>query len=105
MPDINNPSDKANIRAILLAGQATDFWDVLCQVIDINIERQDAQINDEDIMDLDPVEYKTTMEILKGRKRDLIKLKKIPETLILDMEDPDQSQPDLDPYDKTDLEL
>ena len=102
MIDIHDPEQKDAVRDILSQGLRSDFWELLCQVLDDNIRHQDEQINDEDVMDLDPVMYKTTMEILKGRKSDLQKLKELPEKVILDLQDPNQTEPDFDPYEKKD---
>ena len=100
MIDIHNTENKDAIRDIVSQGMRSDFWEILCQVLDDNIRHQDEQINDEEVMDLDPVQYKTTMEILKGRKSDLQKLKELPEKIILDLQDPSQTEPDFDPYEK-----
>ena len=100
MIDIHDVENKDAVRDILSQGVSSDFWELLCQVLDDNIKAQDEQINDEDVMDLDPVQYKTTMEILKGRKSDLQKLKELPQKIILDLQDPNQTEPEFDPYEK-----
>ena len=95
---LDDPKDSEAIQETLRSGQATDFWAVLKQVIEASIDSIKLQLDGEDIAELTPDKYKVMVEILKGRKKDLTKLLELPETLIMHLESPDQSEINFDPY-------
>ena len=98
MIDLKDPSNKEGYQETLRSGKATEFWSVLQQALRDSIEHIQSQLDGEDIADLSPEQYKVQVEILKGRKKDLQKLLELPDTLIVWLESPDQTQPNLDPY-------
>lgn len=105
MIDLYNPENKENTIAKLRDGATSDFWEIIQSALAEILKDIQEQIDGKEITQLTAEEYKVMMEILKGRKRDLLKLMELPNTLILDLEDPDQTQPDLRVYeDESDLD-
>lgn len=99
MIDIYNPENAKTVQQELRQGQGTEFWQILQAATDEIIKDIEEQIDGEKIRALPANEYKVVMEILKGRKKDLLKLKELPGTLIIELENPNQSEPDFRAYD------
>jgi len=97
---LDNPKDRESIQEVLRQGQQTEFWHILTQALDDSIEHIQSELDGDGITGLAPDKYKVMAEILKGRKKDLKKLKELPEILIVYLENPDQTAPDFDPYEK-----
>lgn len=96
---INNPDNSKAVQQILLDGKATEFWHILCEVIDQNIKHVERQIFDrEEGGSMDASEYKVWLETLKNRRHDLMELKNLPDSLMMKMNQPDQSIENFDPY-------
>lgn len=99
MIDFSKSEDRVVAADTLRAGAKGEFWAIMLQVLDQNISHIEREMASEDMSEMDATEYKVQMEVWKGRKRDLLKLKLLPETLIVELEDPDQTEPTFDPYD------
>lgn len=98
MRKIEDPKNRESIREIMRQGAASEFWQLVLEVLDQNIEHQQTMIEGDAIGDLGADEYKINMEVLKSRKRYLTMLKELPNTVILSLERPDQKEVILDPY-------
>lgn len=93
-----------NIVPIIKAGMASDFWRVICQNLDVNIEALQSEIQSDTLRDLSPGAYKHRVELLKARMKYLAKLKELPELLIQNNGILEGEDEDLDPYDKPERE-
>ena len=106
MIDIHDPKNVKSVQSILRQNKVGEFWQIIEQAIDEIIDDIQEQLDGKDITKYPAQEYKVMNEILKGRKRDLLKLKELPDTLILELENPDQSEPDMRGYeDISDLNI
>jgi len=99
MIDVRDPKNIESVKSILRQNKTGEFWQIIELAIDEILTDIQEQLDGKDILKYSAPEYKVMNEILKGRKRDLLKLKELPDTLILELENPDQSEPDMRGYD------
>ena len=95
---LKNPADSKNIQEVLRQGLNTEFWQIIAQAIDDNIENPQEQMDSDKLFALPPDQYKLENEILKEKRRHYQKLKELPLTLISWLQNPNQNEPNLDPY-------
>lgn len=103
MIDIHDPKNIPVIRDVLRQGQQTEFWQVVCALIDESVARKRAELMGDDLLEVPGAEYKTRVEILKNEIIDRETLKDLPESFIVELESPDQTDPDFDPYPKPEV--
>ncbi|MBI4136855.1 hypothetical protein HY469_02220 [Candidatus Roizmanbacteria bacterium] len=90
--------DLVAIRAILLDGMRTEFWRVICDSLDENIDLIEKDMDDSALREFPGNEYKIRMEVLKAKKRHLIALKEFPGNVAKQLEETEKAQVELDPY-------
>ena len=95
---LNDPKNKENIKEILSQGIATEFWSILLQALDESIIHLQKEQDSDDMRDLPAEQYKVEAEILKAKRANLHKLKDLPTSIIAWLIQPDQSEPNFDPY-------
>lgn len=89
-----------DIKGILEAGTRTDFWEIILNGIDENIERIEGKMRDEELRKLPAEQYKLENELLKMQIDYLKYLKELPDLIKQSLGSPDNSTPDFDPYEK-----
>jgi hypothetical protein len=97
---LSNPKDKKNIQKTLRQGAATEFWQIILQALDESIQYLQNQQDSEEMRELSSEQYKVENEILKAKRANLKILKELPSTIMGWLENPDQSEPEFDPYNK-----
>lgn len=95
---LRNVEDRKNVQEVLRQGETTEFWALIKEFVQERVDNITQQMESEETAQLPVAEYKTTMEILKGRRKDLVGLLDLPQELILQVEEPDQTQELLDPF-------
>ncbi len=95
---LKNPADSKNIQEVLRQGMNTEFWQIITQAIDDNIENLQEQMDSDKLLALPPDQYKLENEVLKEKRRHYQKLKELPLILIDWLQNPNQNEPELDPY-------
>src|SRR3990167_510212 len=98
MLDLSNPKDKASIQAIMAEGLKSDFWRLIVQYLSEKTRSVEAAQNSDSFKDLPADQYKVENEIYRARKEIYEKMKDLPAIISSDVEQPDQSSPNLDPY-------
>ena len=86
-------------QEILRQGQSTEFWRLILEVLDQNVENLRAQQDSEDFKELSNEQYKIENELLKAKIKYNQKLKDLPNTLIAHLQTPNQEVKNFDPYD------
>lgn len=92
--------DKELVKKTLIEGVNTDFWQILCEVLDDNLENLD-RVFLQDVKDFEGLlaeECKIRMQVYLEKKKYLAKLKDLPRDIVESFNEVDQSQPDLDVY-------
>lgn len=84
--------------SIIRQGLSSPFWQIICKGIDDNIKAIEKETEDERMDELPAEEYKIMMEVLKMKKRYLLKLKDYPGFLLENSKQPVQTTPNYDPY-------
>ena len=95
---LENPKDRASIEETLRQGESTEFWGIIKQALEDNIDQVQAQLDGDEIAELPASEYKIKAEILKWRKNHIKSMLDLPQSVIAHLKSPDQTEPDLDPY-------
>lgn len=95
---INDPQQKENIKEILAQGQTTEFWLLIGEALDQSIQRLERERDGADLKELPADQYKLEDQLLKAKIHYLKHLKDLPATIGKWIEQPDQTQPNLDPY-------
>ena len=86
-------------QEILRVGMDTDFWRVLIEGIQANIEELRKKNDDEEFRNLPANQYKLENELLLAKIKYLEKLIHLPTEMIAWFENPDNTVEDHDPYD------
>jgi len=96
----DNPKDRDSIREVLKQGVKADFWKIIIQGLDAIIENLQKEQDSEGLKELPAEQYKVESEILKAKRKYLKDLKEFPQTLLSDLDDPNENNKpeDLDPY-------
>mgnify|MGYP001599874952 CR=1 FL=1 len=76
----------------------SEFWLIICESLDETIESIKVAQDNPKLSALPPDQYKVENEILRTRRQNLEDLKNLPTILIQSLEQPDQSEPNLDPH-------
>ena len=91
------------IQEILRLGAEGDFWELLLKALK-DSKKQLKKLLDDDDPDLPAEMYKFERELLKAKVEYIDKLLKLPETLIVWLENPNNIAKDFDPYEKPNLD-
>ena len=78
----------SEIASVLRQGMQSDFWQIICKELDINIARLTDEIDD--MSNVPVAEYKGIAETFKAKKQHLKDLKALPERMIEGFEEPSQ---------------
>ena len=89
-----------DIISIMELGKSEDFWATLCAKIDEAIDILEHQEDAQSLETLSPEQYKFEMALLKAKQKFLRTLKEYPDSIIQDMQEPNNEQPEYDPYQK-----
>ena len=98
MPEENQQATKATSQEILRLGAQGDFWQLILNALKKNKENLQTTLDGEDLTDLPADQYKLESEILKTKIKYIDKLSKLPESLIVWHENPDNIEKNFDPY-------
>ena len=93
--------EKENAKEILRIGMSSEFWRLLSEGLDDNIENLRKMQDSDEMQELAPEQYKLRSELLKAKKKYLTDLKKLPQSLIDFLSDPQGNNEDphnFDPY-------
>ena len=96
-----NPSNIDSAKEVLRLGQGTEFWKLLCDALDDSIAHLQAEQDGDEINGLPAEQYKLMSELLKAKRKYLVHLKNLPETLIAYLTQPAgniEKEPNFDPY-------
>ena len=94
-----DPKDKANVQEILRQGMSSRFWEIICDAIEDSIFYLQGLQDGDEINELPPEQYKIQNEVLKAKRANLEKLKKMPLTLSEHLNDPNAfGEKNYDPY-------
>lgn len=99
MLDLHNPEHASQIVALLKAEVSNDFWQILVQALQENITDVEQRLEAEDLSGKDPVTYKHVMEMLRLRKKYLLKLVQLPDTVMSYLDMPEETLDSFDAYD------
>lgn len=84
--------------AIIRQGATSEFWKLICKIVDENIRLVEEQMESENMDDLPADEYKVMSQVLKLKKKMYLSLKDLPKSFLESKKLPDQSTPNFDPY-------
>ena len=85
--------------SVLESGRASEFWRLICQAIDANIEELEKDRRAPELITISAPEYKLRVELINGKIDHLENLKNTPDNLIASVLE-DKPEEDLDPYEK-----
>lgn len=88
----------AEKQEILKRGVASDFWEIVCEGIDKEVERLEVDQRDEKMFKLTAEQYKFEHQILMAKIKYLKKLQEIPEEVIVSLNDFKSEEKEEDPY-------
>ena len=100
MITFNTEGKRESAKETLRLGAKTDFWKLILEVLDDNIESLRKEQDSDEFRELDSHQYKTENEILKAKINYLKQLKKTPDNVIGWLGNPDSGDFNPDPYDK-----
>ena len=84
---------------VLESGRTSEFWTLLCQAIDANIEELKLDLRAPELIAFPAVEYKLRVELINAKIEHLEHLKETPTRLIEAVAE-DKPEEDPDPYQK-----
>lgn len=96
-----DPKNIESAKEILRTGTSTEFWRLICNALDDSIAHLQAEQDGDDIKDLPSEQYKVEAELLKAKRKYLVHLKGLPNTLIQYLTEPPdntEKQKNFDPY-------
>ena len=94
--NLNDSTKKEEIKRILKDGLTNEFWVLICQAINKDIEMLRNVPNG--FADLPAEQYKFESELVREKINYLEALRAKPNEIINDLTEPDQSRPEHDPY-------
>lgn len=94
--------DDKHIEKILREGAVSEFWEIIKEALDENIENVDRMILTEleDLEDMPAEEFKIRLSILREKKKHYAMLKGTPYLIVQSLGEPEKLIDDLDVYDK-----
>lgn len=95
--NLHNPKDRDNVKAVLEQGGDTDFWKLIVQAIEENIERLKKEMDD-DMSSLPAEQYKTRRECLIAEIKHFEYLRELPKEIIMSLDSTEFLEPRYDPY-------
>jgi len=103
METLADSPDKEHLEKILREGAVTSFWKTVKRAIDENIDALNEtylkNIKNGEYDDFSAEECKIRMLIYKEKVYHLEQLKELPFSIVQSFGSPNQSEPELDPYD------
>lgn len=87
---------------ILRLGMQTDFWRIITEKLEENIEHLNELEDSDDMADLPPDQYKLEVALLKAKRKYIRKLIDLPQVLIEFLANPEADSFNLDPYETAD---
>jgi len=102
--DIKDPKNAKNIQAILREGKSSEFWQVICAFLDEDIEKHKAELMSDEFFTAPAEQYKVQAEVIKNHILDLQTLKDFPDECIIELDEPDQTETEYDPFEKLETE-
>ena len=95
---LKQPKNSEHAQIIVRTGANSEFWGLITEALESNIQAVEQEMRDEDMKELPPDRYKLEMELLKSKAKYLSKLKELPETLMQWFEKPDNTVQNFDPF-------
>lgn len=101
---IKNSDNKEYIEKILREGAVSEFWEILKEALDENVENLERLLLNsvDDLEDLPADEVKLRLMLFKEKREHYRKLKELPYMIVQSFGSPDQSDLDLDVYNTKD---
>lgn len=94
------PENIEHVKGVLEQGESGEFWKIILEGLDTNIEELERQRDDPDLIDLSAEQYKSKDMLLRAKIAHLKEMRDMPKSIPKHLEQPDQRQPEHDPYDK-----
>lgn len=94
----------AEIEAILEAGVSSEFWEIICAVLEESRDALQAYQDSDEFRELPAEQYKIENELLRAKRVYLDMLKRTPDNLRSWLTTPDNKVENFDPYLSTEKE-
>lgn len=94
--NLNDSTKKEEIKRLMKDGSTSEFWVLMCQAINRDIET--LRLMPREFASLPADQYKLENEIIREKINYLEGLKNKPTEIVDELTDPDQTEVDHDPY-------